>query len=302
VANGTRWQREHPEWLLGKNLLNLGEPGARALALDMMSGIINEAGVDWIRYDFNIDPLEGWRGAEGADASGEQQGLCQIRYINGLYALLDELMARHPGLFIEQCSSGGRRIDLETIRRGHSYWKSDETYDQPLMRFHQTGGNQFLPGGFLNTNYCTFRSQGELLALFAGPLGFGLDFRALDPGQKAAVGQAVAAYKEVRRFINEDYYPLFEQTTCDHDWVGWQFIDPERQEGFFAVYRPASSPYESAEVALSGLEPAAEYNLKNQISGEEKRSPAASLAAGLPLALPKDNAQVWSFSIIRPGQ
>ena len=298
VANGTRWQREHPEWLLGKNLLNLGEPAARKLALDMMSGIINEAGIDWIRYDFNIDPLESWHEAEG----DEQQGLVQIRYVHGLYTLLDELMARHPALFIEQCSSGGRRIDLETVRRGHTYWKSDETIDQALMRFHQTGGNQFLPGGFLNTNYCNFRSQGEMLALFAGSLGFGLDFRALDPEQKTAIRQAVAAYKQIRRFINEDYYPLFEQSACGQEWVGWEFIDPDRQEGFFSVYRPASSPYDSATVPLHGLELGAEYNLKNRMSGEEKRSSAASLAAALSLTLPRDTAQVWSFTIVRHGQ
>jgi alpha-galactosidase len=298
VANGTRWQREHPEWLLGKNLLNLGEPGARTLVLDMMSAIVNEAGVDWIRYDFNIDPLDGWHGAE----SDEQQGLCQLRYINGLYTLLDELMARHPGLFIEQCSSGGRRIDIETIRRGHTYWKSDETFDQPLMRFHQTGGNQFLPGGFLNTNYCKFRSQDELIALFAGPLGFGLDFRTLDTEQKNAVRQAIAAYKQIRQFINEDYYPLFEQSASPRDWVGWQFIDPDRQEGFFAVYRPASSPYDGATVLLRGIRPDSQYTLKNLISGEERRLPTPGIMDGISLTLPRDTAQVWSFTPVRNGQ
>lgn len=292
VANGTRWQREHPEWLLGKNLIDLGQPAARTGILDMMSGIIREVGVDWIRYDFNIDPLEGWGGAEGP----EQQGLCQLKYINGLYALLDELMRRHPGLFIEQCSSGGRRIDVETVRRGHTYWKSDETLDQPLMRFHETGGNQFLPGGFLNTNYCKYRSQDDLLALFGGPLGFGLDFRSLNPEEKDTIRQTIAAYKQVRRFINEDYYPLFEQSASPENWVGWQFVDPKSQEGFICFYRPASSPYDSATISLHGLNPDSEYLMTNPISGEEKRLPAASLTDGLSLSLKKDAAQVWSFT------
>ncbi|MBI5093394.1 MAG: alpha-galactosidase [Candidatus Hydrogenedentes bacterium] len=297
VANGSRWQREHPEWLLGKNLINFGDPAARTAILDMMSGIIKEVGVDWIRYDFNIDPLDSWGSAEGP----EQQGLVQLRYINGLYALLDELMRRHPGLFIEQCASGGRRIDLETMRRGHSYWKSDDTLDQPLMRFHETGGNHFLPGGFLNTNYCQFRSQDDVLALFAGPLGFGLDFRALNPTQKDAIRQAIAAYKHVRRFINEDYYPLFDQSASPVNWVGWQFIDPKSQEGFLCAYRPAASPYDSATIPIRGLRPDTAYVLKNLISGEERKLPAAGLAGGLSLTLPKDTAQVWSFTIVPPG-
>jgi hypothetical protein len=49
----------------------------------MMGGIISEVGVDWIRYDFNIDPLSGWTLAE----NDETRGLAQIRYINGLYTL-----------------------------------------------------------------------------------------------------------------------------------------------------------------------------------------------------------------------
>jgi len=131
-------------------LLDLAKPEARQLVLEMMDPIIREVGVDWIRYDFNISPGPVWEAIEGP----EEQGLRQALYINGLYALLDELMSRHPNLLIEQCASGGRRIDLETVRRGNTFWKSDDTLDQPLMRFHQTGGNYFLLGGHLNTNYC----------------------------------------------------------------------------------------------------------------------------------------------------
>jgi alpha-galactosidase len=286
VADGTRWQREHPELLLGKNLLNLGDPAARTLVLDMMSGIISEVGVDWIRFDFNIEPLEPWKQAEGED----QQSLVQLRYINGLYMLLDELMKRHPGLFIEQCSSGGRRIDLETIKRGHSYWKNDETKDQPLMRFHEVGANHFLPGGFLNTNYCDYRKQDDLLALFAGPLGFGLDYRKLSPEQREEVRKVVATYKEVRRYINEDYYPLFDQTTSQTSWLGWEFIDPKTHEGFITVYRPADSPYDSATIPLQALDPNAQYTVKNPITGEEH-----PLTEALTLTLLKDTTQVWTL-------
>jgi len=289
VANGTRWQHEHPEWLLGKNLLNLCEPGVRTLILDMMSGIINDVGVDWIRFDFNIDPLDSWLKSEGP----EQHGLCQLRYISGLYALLDELMRRHPTLFIEQCAGGGRRIDLETIRRGHSFWKSDETVDLPILRFHETGANCFLPGGFLNTNYCRFRSQSDILALFGGPLGFGLDFRALEPQQKDAVRLAIAAYKQTRRFINEDYYPLFDQSTSQGDWIGWQFMDPSTREGFLLVYRPAASPYGNATVSLRGLASGGAYVLKNLISGEERTLNAGTGVSECTFGLEKDAAQVW---------
>ncbi|MBX7258874.1 MAG: alpha-galactosidase [Candidatus Hydrogenedentes bacterium] len=303
VSGDTRWAREHSDLLLGgtpqpgdvdyeRHIMDLGNPAVRTLILDMMSNIISEVGVDWIRYDFNANSLRFWTRAEGE----EEKGLKQALYINGLYEMLDELMRRHPGLLIEQCSSGGRRIDLETIRRGHTFWKSDDTMDQALMRFHETGANVFLPGGLLNTNYCKFNSEGEVLALFAGPLAFGLDYRTLAPEQTAFLTKAVAAYKTVRSFINEDYYPLFDQDTSRKLWNGWQFIDPETGNGFFTVYRQPASPYASADVKLSGLNTGATYTLEDVMSGKQTEATGSQLESGYTISLHPGTAHVCRFS------
>jgi len=42
-----------------------------------------------------------------------------------VYALLDALLARHPGLEIESCASGGARVDLGILERTHRVWTSD---------------------------------------------------------------------------------------------------------------------------------------------------------------------------------
>ena len=34
---------------------------------------------------------------------------------------VDELLRRHPGLAIDNCASGGRRIDIETIGRSTAH-------------------------------------------------------------------------------------------------------------------------------------------------------------------------------------
>ena len=63
------------------------------------------------RNDFNLDPLGFWRGADAPD----RQGITEIRYVEGQYAIWDELLRRGiPGCAIDNCASGGRRIDLET--------------------------------------------------------------------------------------------------------------------------------------------------------------------------------------------
>ena len=40
-------------------------------------------------------------------------------------AFTNELRRRHPKVWIDNCSSGGRRIDLETLTRSLPLWPSD---------------------------------------------------------------------------------------------------------------------------------------------------------------------------------
>ena len=127
VFAGTLLDKEHPEWLLRSNdnpktaLFNLGIGEAREHLLGMLSQIISESGVDIYRNDFNFDPLPYWQQADAPD----RIGITEIRYIEGLYQLWDELRLCHPGLWIDNCASGGRRIDLETVSRSLPLWPSD---------------------------------------------------------------------------------------------------------------------------------------------------------------------------------
>ena len=128
---GTPVTLEHPEWFLRKTkeepkpnddlLLNLGNPEAWQWVVETVSSLIDENGIDCYREDFNIDPAPFWRNADEAD----RQGMAEMRFVEGLYAFWDELRRRHPGLLIDNCASGGRRLDLETIGRSVALWRTD---------------------------------------------------------------------------------------------------------------------------------------------------------------------------------
>jgi len=108
-------------WRKDTLLLNLADPRAVDLAFEKISSLITEFDADLFRQDFNTTPLEAWYAADAPD----RVGITEIRYIEGLYALWDRLLAAHPGLVIDNCASGGRRIDLETTRRSVPLWRSD---------------------------------------------------------------------------------------------------------------------------------------------------------------------------------
>ena len=149
---GTRLATEHPEWVY-RNQVKLEISEARDWLFNEMCKNIDAGNVGWIRYDMNQgyfqpDPRTAWNERD----TPQTQGLTQIRYLQGEYELLDHLRTRYPDMVIESCASGGRRIDLKTISRAHTFWKSDETNNLTVARSQETGGNCFLPGGLLNTN------------------------------------------------------------------------------------------------------------------------------------------------------
>ncbi|MFA5858499.1 MAG: alpha-galactosidase, partial [Elusimicrobiota bacterium] len=125
VTPGTWLWDTHPEWLLSTDgkwkLLNLGNTEAREWWINQADKIINEQGIDLYRTDFNIEPLKFWQVNDAPD----RQGITEIKYVEGLYAYLDELRHRHPGMLIDICASGGRRNDVETLRRGIPLLRSD---------------------------------------------------------------------------------------------------------------------------------------------------------------------------------
>ena len=96
VFKGTPWHKEHRDWLLdiGNDncLWNLGDPAARKFLTDFISAKVEQFGLGCYRQDFNMSPLPYWHAADAAD----RQGIAEIRYIEGLYAFWDELLARIP--------------------------------------------------------------------------------------------------------------------------------------------------------------------------------------------------------------
>ncbi len=128
VTAGTWLADNHPEWVLGGakgGLLDLGNDAARQWLTEHVDRLLNEQGIDLYRQDFNMDPLDRWRAADGPD----RKGITEIRHVTGYLAYWDELLRRHPGMLIDSCASGGRRNDIETMRRAVPLWRSDYAYE-----------------------------------------------------------------------------------------------------------------------------------------------------------------------------
>ncbi len=294
VAAGTWLSDNHPEWILGGakgGLLNLGDDAARQWLIEHVDGLITEQGIDLYRQDFNMDPLDFWRNADAPD----RQGITEIRHVTGYLAYWDELRRRHPNMLIDSCASGGRRNDIETMRRAVPLWRSDYAYEATGHQCMMYGLSLWLPfhgtGTVFTRNapyYGSGRTPVEPYAFWSNAgqsTGFGIDVRLKD-----------LDYDTIRRLLDQwrriapnyygDFYPLTSWTRDDTVWMAWQFDRPEAGEGFVQVFRRHDSFYESARLRLKGVDESANYLTTNLDTGEQQARSGRELRdGGLPVTI-----------------
>ncbi len=153
VSRGSKIAREHPEWVIGPiteygGVFNWGIPQAREWMTEKVSEQLQKGKVDIFRMDFNMEPLMYWQRNDSPD----RQGMTEMRFVEGMYQLWDDLRARHPGLWIDNCASGGRMFDLETATRSISLTQSDGPYEPDrtsstavIGQLQNDGLNLYLP-------------------------------------------------------------------------------------------------------------------------------------------------------------
>jgi alpha-galactosidase len=264
VTQGSWLDQHHLEWLLGPDgkdkLLDLGNPEAWHWLVDHVSGMIGDIGIDVYRQDFNFPPLSIWRGHDAPD----RQGITEIKHVEGYLAYFDELRRRFPNLLIDTCASGGRRNDLETLRRAVPLWRSDYPY-KPISQQGETYGvSLWIPfyGTAVNSlDPYTFRSQ------MTPALGFGLDHDQIE-GQHPAAIHLLQQWRNVADYFYADFMPLTPYSLENNEWMAWQWNRPDEGTGVIEAFRRESSPFTTAQLKLRGLDPAAHYTVKNLDSSQ----------------------------------
>ena len=154
VVAGTSLAKRRPEWLLKcadpaskTYLLNLGLPEVRQHLFDIVKGFMDLPGFRFYRSDFNMDPLSYWQENDAAD----RQGVTEMKYVEGLYEFWDRLATAWPDAFHEECASGGRRIDLETVMRMHLHQESDYWFDNEVDLARAWSLSRYLPNSTFTT-------------------------------------------------------------------------------------------------------------------------------------------------------
>jgi alpha-galactosidase len=285
VRSDTWLATHHPEWLLramlsdDNRLLNLGDPRAWRWAVEHFDQLIRQQGVDVFRQDFNMDPLTYWN---LADEPG-RRGITQIRHVTGLLAFWDELRRRHPGLLIDCCASGGRRNDLETVRRAVPLWRSDDN-GSPLGEQGHTYGLAFwLP------YYGSGIPPADVYTLRSGIMPSYLVFlQALSDADetKSLAHRMLREWRAVADNLLGDYYPLTPYSLDTARWIAWQFDLPETGTGVVQAFRRDYSTVATMRLRLRGLDAVTTYKVTHFDTMTATHATGHDLmATGLPIQL-----------------
>lgn len=301
------------EWLFSpeKNdnaLFNFGDAEAAKWMTDKINSLIDEFGIDLYRQDFNIDPFELMAPYEKEGRLGANENL----YSSGLLAYWDSLQSAHPGMLIDTCASGGRRNDIDTLRRCVPLLRSDQLFIPEEQQAHFMGISGFVPfsgtgiligasvlSGF-GEDWC--RDQNGKIDAYAIRSCYSpsntwcLDVR--DPKNDwEDINRHLAQWRKIAPYyISGDLYPLTEHSLGLDAWAAWQFGDPDGGAGAVQAFRRPDSEEGEKRFRLCGLEAESIYSVFDFDTEETRQSSGAALMEeGLEIALPKRGSCIITY-------
>ncbi len=269
ICPGTFMAVEHPEWCVmpdggGWGMFNLAVPGARQYITDYIGSLIDAYGLNWVRIDNAVSYAPLWQKLD-TTAGPNRVGMAEIRYVEGLYRWWDDMRATHPDIAIDNCASGGGRIDLELCARAIPLWRTDATIT-PLMNkdFHQAAlQNQVMTAGL--SRYVPFNASGQMGADpynfrsgFNGGISFCEDTRP-ESYPRDLLRAAIAEGKRIRKYYFGNQYALTDITTSPKDWCVLQYHRPAEGDGMVMAFRRHQSPYTGFACALHEIDENADY-------------------------------------------
>lgn len=267
VMKGTPVAAEHPEWMLGVKgpsghyLLNLGVPEAVDWAVEQVAKMVREHGLDYYRQDFNFNTLPFWYENDAPD----RVGVNEMKHIAGLYAFWDRLREMFPDMLIDNCASGGRRIDFETNSRSICFYRSDMLgrpwYDSSeASQIMSTYLSRWVPANGGGSTFINRSDYGLLAGGIPGaasPIQGGYEETDFD-----WMRDIYATQKRMRDLCYGDWYLLAEAPETHKNIYAYQCDVPEEGRGYFIAFRRLEGDESRRILTLQKIDYAASYEIE----------------------------------------
>lgn len=321
---------KHPDWILkapqreairgrgGTQLcLDLSNPQVVDFAFGIVDDLLSKyPEIAYIKWDCNAPVMN--HGSQYLPAA--HQSHMEIAYHRGLMQLCQRIRAKYPDVTIQDCASGGGRVNYGLLPYFDEFWVSDNT--DALQRIYmQWGTSYFYPAIAMAQhisavpNHTVFRTTALKFrcdVAMSGRLGMEIQPKNMTDEEKALCRQAISDYKQVRPIIQfGNLYRLHSPYAGDKV-ASLMYVNKEQTDGVFFWYKLETFHDEHLpRIAMQGLDPNRLYTIHELNLIDNEPLPFEGLAFtgkylmdnGLELPLSHkvdyDKQNDWSSRILR---
>ena len=311
VRIGTELDVEKPEWIIrsrddlkNNRLLDLGNPEALDWVIELVDKYIKDWHITVYRQDFNLNPYYIWENNEAEDRIGMVENL----HAQGYLAYWDALLLRNPSLWIDSCASGGRRNDLESMRRAVTLHYTDVGYgNHPIKQKQHREMFEWIP--YFRAHTMSWDTPDGTYGKADKPA----DEFAFHCAMTPAISSTVTYDDTDERFelatkmhkiwreaaeleLSGDYYPISECRCDPRDWYAMQFDNEQEKRGFVQAIRNTLAEDETYLLKLPCIHEGKTYTFVNRENGEELSFSSRELACGIEIKLPKRTGIIYFYT------
>jgi alpha-galactosidase len=250
--------KQHPDWVMSRNgrpsgggrHLDFAKPEVAAWAESEIARLIQKYDLDMFRLDYNT--------SAGAGGNRVQDGFVENtlwRHVEAVYGMFERVHKRFPKVILQNCASGGGRLDLGMMSRFHNAELSDWLRAPRGLKI-LNGMTWILPPEILLRTFGTetggLEADGDLdlqlrHAMMARPIFRGISptLEEFNPEQRERIRATVAQFKSVLRPImvgcrvyhHTPLTPVMEASP----WMVMEYAAPDARRATAWLYRTAQT-------------------------------------------------------------
>ena len=243
--------QEKPHWIVrSKNhaplysrhqyCLDLSQTEVQDWLIETLSHFISTYKVDYVKWDMNRHLVEH---ESQITVLGSAKEFAH-RYMLGLYRIVDTITKRFPDLLIENCSSGGGRLDYGMLYYFPQTWASDNTdgFDRQVIQdgtsylFHpyQITGHVSVTPNHQTQRMTPLQTRLDLAS--ATNMGYELNLLEFSEEEEVVVMEHIKEYKKQRPLIKHgNFYRLQSPFTSNQ--TAWLFESPDKSHYRLVAFR-----------------------------------------------------------------
>ncbi|OAU92820.1 alpha-galactosidase, partial [Lacticaseibacillus rhamnosus] len=312
ITENSELYAKHPDWamqyvgqkpLRSRNqlILDLSQRIVQDHLIKVLTDLVRTNHIDYLKWDYNRHFSQPGSPVLPPD----QQGEVAYRYTRGLYRVLKTLRDTFPDLLIENCSSGGGRLDGGMLAYTDQTWTSDFT--DPVYRMKIMNGfslffplktfvSHFTMSPNLQDSRVTPLQTRALLSL-VGVTGIECPPSQLSDAEAAAVKASFVFYKANRTELQNGSLYRLHPSHPNQDQVCWLITNEAKTKALVLTSAGVVSPIPHYQhVLLHYLNPEVSYQINDKATATGAELNYAGIT--LPLAHGDFSATLMTLRVV----